>query len=385
MKRLTNTKHLFFSERLSRCSDPAQLHHARLMLCCNTACRSELSPDVIRRTAYATMRVQPTDDELFAWWAEYFEHHLLFIYTDPATGALWGEWLIPDEYKPSYPYAEDKRTPAPDLVAIEAYRRSYYDAKKRKSQKALNISELSESVPSVEKCSEVSELSESVPLVVVGVVVEDKDSLSSSGDDAVSESFPSSKAENPNGKISASATDLDEFVHRWNTRVGATLQPVRRLGKARMARLKACIRENDLTLTRWDRALDKLLATPFCTGKGPNEWRASFDWLITADNLDRVVEGQFGKPEKPKREFREMPDFDDSVKYGDHAWLATQCRNKGPAETKAFFDRCRAQMESMPEPQRTKELRQLETDEQFAKEFFEREALKANGGRHANA
>lgn len=54
-----------------------------------------------------------------------------------------------------------------------------------------------------------------------------KNSLSSSGDDAVSESSSSSKPKSSNGKISASASDLDEYVHRWNTRCAPTLQAVK--------------------------------------------------------------------------------------------------------------------------------------------------------------
>ena len=56
---------------------------------------------------------------------------------------------------------------------------------------------------------------------------------------------------------------------------------------------------------------------------------------------------------------REMTAYRDLAKYDDNAWLATQCRKMGPAETKVFFDKCRAGIESMPEPQRTKEYASL--------------------------
>src|SRR5271170_5479227 len=116
---MTNPKHLFFSERVAACSDAAQMHYPRMLLSTNTLSRSELSPGTIRRTCYATIRNPPSDEELSSYQREYFQNHLLFIYADPETGSLWGQWLVPQMYQTNYQTADDKRTPAPDEKQIE--------------------------------------------------------------------------------------------------------------------------------------------------------------------------------------------------------------------------------------------------------------------------
>lgn len=180
-RRYTNTHHLFFSERLIACSDEAKLHYSRIMLTANSLGRLDLSPINIRRLAYPNFHNPPSDEQIDSLIAEYHQHHLVFVYQDSATGTWWGQFLIPDEYLPGYKYADDKRTPAPDPKALEAYQRAYYEEKQRKSQSRNNIFKLSQSIQTS------LDLSQSIPTssdfsmgVVVGVgVVEEVFDLAS--------------------------------------------------------------------------------------------------------------------------------------------------------------------------------------------------------------
>lgn len=96
--------------------------------------------------------------------------------------------------------------------------------------------------------------------------------------------------------VTLSKSTGNEFVDLWNSR-SAPCEPVDELTPQRAGKLRTMI-QRGLTRERFLFAIAKLKTSPFCMGEGPNKWRASFDWLIDRDNLNRVIEGMYDRPKK---------------------------------------------------------------------------------------
>ena len=127
-------------ERLSACSDDAQLHFPRLVALGNGFGRMELNASVIIEAAYNNFECRPTREQLTRWLQEYARHHLLFVYLD-AQGHPWGQWCgVPERMLPRFKTASDKRSPTPPTEALVSYEQEYARAKKS-SEDFIDISE----------------------------------------------------------------------------------------------------------------------------------------------------------------------------------------------------------------------------------------------------
>src|ERR1700733_55532 len=137
---------LLLGERLSTCSDDAQLHFPRLVALGNGFGRMELNARSIIDTAYANFEHKPSREQLTGWLQEYARQHLLFIYTD-AQGHPWGQWCgVPERMLPRFKTAADKRSPTPPAEALVVYEEEYANAK-RSSADFIDISEDFGNVP----------------------------------------------------------------------------------------------------------------------------------------------------------------------------------------------------------------------------------------------
>jgi hypothetical protein len=320
-RRYTNTHHLFFSERLIACSDEAKLHYSRIMLTANSLGRLDLSPINIRRLAYPNFHNPPSDEKIDSLIAEYHQNHLVFVYQDSATGTWWGQFLIPDEYLPGYKYADDKRTPAPDPKALEAYQRAYYEEKQRKSQNRNNIFKLSQPVHTSPDLSQsISTSSDFSMGVVVGVgVVEevlDLASVKSRGKERESSAQP---ALPPDGGVSPFSIpshrtnnntaptrrpSLDAFAECYNQHRGGLLE-MRNFTDERKRKLRNRIR-NGLTLDLWRDGIVKAAHTDFCAGKNSRKKAFTIDNLLDADTFTKLMEGAYGEASTKKLSAADM-------------------------------------------------------------------------------
>jgi hypothetical protein len=89
--------------------------------------------------------------------------------------------------------------------------------------------------------------------------------------------------------------EVEKAVAYWNEsaiRIGLTR--VQKLTPARKQKLAARLRDNGLD--EWRRAVDKLGASRFCTGKNDKNWRADFDFLTSPEKFIRVLEGKYDDP-----------------------------------------------------------------------------------------
>jgi hypothetical protein len=118
---LVDPEGLFLGRRLSQCSDQARLIWTYLYLASNAYGRLELNEALIHSRAFGTFREKPRLGNAVV---EFVRTGLLFLYVEPDTGKLWGQWDTPERCLPKYKTARDRRSPAPDSKAFEHWRRS---------------------------------------------------------------------------------------------------------------------------------------------------------------------------------------------------------------------------------------------------------------------
>jgi hypothetical protein len=140
-------------ERLSACTDDAQLHFPRLVALGNGFGRMELNAIAIIEAAYGNFERQPPREQLTQWLQEYAKQHLLFVYLD-AQGYPWGQWCgVPESMLPRFKTASDKRSPTPPAEALASYEEEYARAKKS----SADFIDISEDFGNVPKASAESE------------------------------------------------------------------------------------------------------------------------------------------------------------------------------------------------------------------------------------
>jgi hypothetical protein len=139
--------------------------------------------------------------------------------------------------------------------------------------------------------------------------------------------------------------------------------------------VRRAMRRFKLTPKTFAEVVEKLKTQAFLMGAGEKGWVASFYWLIAKDHIDKVLRGDyFSKdaqqaPRKPVQWVR--TDHDE--------WLS----ETGPDGIAKWIADGRKEAESMPEPERTQRLEQMDTEERKAAAFFKQHPQ--TGGRRANA
>ena len=124
---LIDPQGLLQGDRISACSDEAQLHFPRLMAASNGYGRFRLSVEWLLTNVYASLRQKPTKEQIQGWMHEYHANFLLFVYRAP-DGATWGHWEIPENLLGRFRSATDRKSPEPPAAEHHAYRASYIEA-----------------------------------------------------------------------------------------------------------------------------------------------------------------------------------------------------------------------------------------------------------------
>lgn len=121
-------------------------------------------------------------------------------------------------------------------------------------------------------------------------------------------------AEQKTKALSPSATQVDAFRNAWNTNCGDLPQLVK-LSPARTKKLSVRIKDG-LTLEQFTKAVGIAARTPFLRGETERGWKCNFDFLIAKEeNLLKVIEGAYGKPEAPKRVYRDVTDSPEAERW----------------------------------------------------------------------
>ena len=81
-----------------------------------------------------------------------------------------------------------------------------------------------------------------------------------------------------------------------------SLSRVAKVSPKRATAVRARIKEGMDTVQAWTDVFKKVEASNFLTGKQDRSdyksWRASFDWLMKPDNMNKVIEGNYDAPER---------------------------------------------------------------------------------------
>lgn len=296
---IIRAKGLYEGERLAACSDTAQLHWPRLYLLGNGHSRFELHYARIIAVVYASFHTKPTEDEVRGWLREYADNFLLFLYEDPATGAMWGQWITAQENLATYRTAEDKRSPAPNDKEIDAYRQAYINQKRIKYRETRDISK---SLGTIQNHSEPSEFTSVGEGVGIGegslngvppfstdveqftMTQKNESSLSTNVDEGVLISF--------NEKQKKRRWTPEDYANFWNTHA-VEFPQIRKLTPKRRAKLTKRVKDGLLTPERFAIAIRNLQNSSHCCGENDRNWRATFDFVITENKLVRLLEGNY--------------------------------------------------------------------------------------------
>lgn len=155
---------LFQGDRLSRCSDEAQLYWPRYYLASNSIARLELNYDNLCSTAFKSLRTRPTREQFAAHIREYNENYLLFIYQ--SKGSVWGQWATDKRNLPRFSTRDARRSPAPPEQEFAKWCDEYATIKAtERAKEFLDLLHKNGKVPAIH--SESAEITESLPEITV--------------------------------------------------------------------------------------------------------------------------------------------------------------------------------------------------------------------------
>ena len=92
-----------------------------------------------------------------------------------------------------------------------------------------------------------------------------------------------------------------QIADSYNEICGNVLPKVTKLTDKRRRAIKACIAQG-FTVEDLYSAFSKAVSTPFLMGKNERSWRASFDFIMKPDSLQKIIEGVYGSAASPSDE-----------------------------------------------------------------------------------
>lgn len=94
-------------------------------------------------------------------------------------------------------------------------------------------------------------------------------------------------------EIDAECVALKTYWNEQAEKTGSLVRRVTLMTDARKALVRARLAEcdNDINVLRL--AVDKIIASSYANGENPRNWVATFDWLMTQENLVKTLEGNY--------------------------------------------------------------------------------------------
>lgn len=94
-------------------------------------------------------------------------------------------------------------------------------------------------------------------------------------------------------EIDAECVALKNYWNGQAEKTGSLVRRVTLLTDARKALVRARLAEYDNDITVLRLAVDKIIASSYANGENPRNWVATFDWLMTQENLVKTLEGNY--------------------------------------------------------------------------------------------
>lgn len=94
-------------------------------------------------------------------------------------------------------------------------------------------------------------------------------------------------------EIDAECVALKNYWNGQAEKTGSLVRRVTLLTDARKALIRARLAEYDNDIAVLRLAVDKIIASSYANGENPRNWVATFDWLMTQENLVKTLEGNY--------------------------------------------------------------------------------------------
>ena len=94
-------------------------------------------------------------------------------------------------------------------------------------------------------------------------------------------------------EIDAECVALKTYWNEQAEKTGSLVRRVTLLTDARKALVRARLAEYDNDINVLRLAVDKIIASSYANGENPRNWVATFDWLMTQENLVKTLEGNY--------------------------------------------------------------------------------------------
>jgi hypothetical protein len=94
-------------------------------------------------------------------------------------------------------------------------------------------------------------------------------------------------------EIDAECVALETYWNEQAEKTGSLVRRVTLLTDARKALVRARLAEYDNDINVLRLAVDKIIASSYANGENPRNWVATFDWLMTQENLVKTLEGNY--------------------------------------------------------------------------------------------
>lgn len=94
-------------------------------------------------------------------------------------------------------------------------------------------------------------------------------------------------------EIDAECVALKNYWNGQAEKTGSLVRRVTLLTDARKTLIRARLAEYDNDIAVLRLAVDKIIASSYANGENPRNWVATFDWLMTQENLVKTLEGNY--------------------------------------------------------------------------------------------
>ncbi|WP_370790328.1 DUF6291 domain-containing protein [Leyella stercorea] len=94
-------------------------------------------------------------------------------------------------------------------------------------------------------------------------------------------------------EIDAECVALKTYWNEQAEKTGSLVRRVTLLTDARKALVRARLAEYDNDINVLRLTVDKIIASSYANGENPRNWVATFDWLMTQENLVKTLEGNY--------------------------------------------------------------------------------------------
>ena len=184
------------------------------------------------------------------------------------------------------------------------------EQKKREAQTCTNVNERAPQSTNVHECSPIktkqnkTKQNKTNPSIERGGKEKEKESPQAAVSFSALSPTPTPTGESSGGSEEAEAqrrrVEIDAecvaLKNYWNGQAEKTGSLVRRvtlLTDARKALIRARLAEYDNDIAVLRLAVDKIIASSYANGENPRNWVATFDWLMTQENLVKTLEGNY--------------------------------------------------------------------------------------------